>query len=81
MTLYNAFVRTKLEYCSTIWTPFYNVHIAEIENVQRKFCKYVYFKKYHAYPVQGYPQDRLLLEFNMHSLELRRNQVDDGRPD
>lgn len=38
--LYTAFGRSKLEYCSFIWNPIYNVHTNRIERVQKKFVKY-----------------------------------------
>ena len=44
LLLFNAFVRSVLEYCAVIWSPFYNIHILRIENVQGKFLKYVDFK-------------------------------------
>lgn len=34
--LYNSYVRSKLEYCSSVWCPSYNVHIKRIERVQKK---------------------------------------------
>jgi hypothetical protein len=39
-SLYVAFVRSQLEYCSTVWSPRYNVHSSRIEGVQRKFARF-----------------------------------------
>ena len=46
--LYNCFVRSILEYASTVWNPQYNVYIDNIERIQNKFlrfleCKYPSF--------------------------------------
>lgn len=37
--LYYAYVRSTLEYGSIIWIPIYQVHIDQIESVQRRFLK------------------------------------------
>jgi hypothetical protein len=42
--LYNSFVRSILEYGSTVWNPQYKKHIVCIENLQSKFNKYINFK-------------------------------------
>ena len=39
-TLYVAFVRSILEYCSVIWSPYYAVHINRIEAVQKRFLRF-----------------------------------------
>lgn len=38
-----AYVRSKLEYCSIVWSPNYSVHINSVERVQRKFTIFGYF--------------------------------------
>lgn len=72
-TLYNSYVRSRLEYASVVWAPEYNVHIESIERVQRKFLKYVSFKSDGIYPVQGVPQSQLLDRFKYASLRDRRD--------
>lgn len=42
--LYNSLVRSSLEYCCTIWSPYYEVHINRLERIQRKICNYILFK-------------------------------------
>ena len=37
LTLYNALVRSRLEYCCEIWSPHLNKDINYIENIQRSF--------------------------------------------
>ena len=39
-----AFVRSKFEYANLIWYPNYKIRTQEIENVQRRFYKYLHFK-------------------------------------
>jgi hypothetical protein len=46
-----------------------------LENIQRKFCKYLYFVKHAHYPVQSYPHTELLAEFDMCSLKVRRDYL------
>ena len=74
--LFNTFVRPVLEYAATVWNPYYKCYVDLLENVQRKFLKYLYFKKYKSYPLQGYPQTELLMEFGYLSLESRRSFFD-----
>ena len=38
--LYNALVRSRLEYCSLAWFPYYYNQMHQIENVQRRFLKF-----------------------------------------
>jgi hypothetical protein len=49
--LFTTFIRSKPEYCCLIWSPYYDTHIAALEKIQRKFCKYLYFVKHGHYPV------------------------------
>ena len=60
--LYFSFLRSKLEYASLVWQPCYNIHVTKLENVQRHFLKYLYFKT-QAYPPIGFPQADLLICF------------------
>lgn len=39
-SIYNAHVRSHLEYASVIWNPIYGVHSDKIESVQRQFVLY-----------------------------------------
>lgn len=70
--LFNAFVRSRLEYASLIWSPSYAVHINELESVLRKFLKFLAHREDGVYPEIGYPQDLLLQRFGLSSLERRR---------
>ena len=74
-SLYFAFVRSKLEYAGIIWNPYYTCHKMCIENIQRKFLKYLSFKVYGNYPRRGTSQLVLLDQFQMVSLYCRRQQA------
>lgn len=39
-TLYISYVRSILEYCSTVWSPYSVTHIERIESVQKQFLLY-----------------------------------------
>lgn len=41
---YCALVRLDIEYASIIWSPFYLIHISEIESVQKRFLSTSAFK-------------------------------------
>ena len=38
-TLYLSYCRSRMEYASIIWSPIYNIHIASLERIQRRFLK------------------------------------------
>ena len=71
--IYFAFVRSKLEYASVIWSPFYNIHSSNLERIQRRFLKFVTFMLDGSYPVRNFPQDLLLNRFGIQSLAKRRS--------
>lgn len=70
--LYASYVRSKLEYGSLIWNPYYYCHKYALESVQRKFLRFLYFKTRNNYPERGIDNDYLLQCFNLQSLEARR---------
>ena len=77
--LYNSLVRTKLEYASVVWSPTLTTHSDEIEKVQKRFLRYMYFKKhdvyphYHHHPVSSF---EIRKEFGCQTLKTRRNLFD-----
>ena len=50
----------------------YRVHISSLENVQRKFAKFLVYMLDSEYPVRGYPNDLLLERVQIASLSTRR---------
>lgn len=72
--LFFAYVRSKLEYASIIWDPLYNNKKWEIEKLQKRFLKYLYFKVEGVYPARGIDYRFYLDRFQFTSLEGRRDQ-------
>lgn len=72
MLLFNALVKSKLEYAAIIWQPGYIVHTESLENIQRRFLKFLSFKIDGQYPHIGIPQQNLLNRFSVLSLHDRR---------
>lgn len=70
MLLFNALVRNRLEYCSTVWNPYYANAVEQVERVQRKFTRMFYYKFNLGFPRPTYP-DRLK-RLRMYTLESRR---------
>lgn len=70
--LYCALVRPRVEYASIIWCPHYNIHVQNIERVQRRFLKYLSFKDDNLYPPIGFPHKELLSRHSFDALENRR---------
>lgn len=73
--LYNTLVRNRLEYCSTVWSPFYHNAIDQLERVQKKFTRMFYFKFNLGNPRPHYHVR--LKNLHMHSLESRRMENDE----
>lgn len=72
INLFNAFVRPKLEYASLVWDPGYQIHKDGIENIHRRFVKYLWYKTDSIYPNQGIQHHLLLDRFNLKDLASRR---------
>lgn len=71
-TLYYTFIRSKLEYASIIWYPYYLNLQLSIERIQRKFLKYLVFKASGTYPGRGIDYKYLLNLNGFVSLSERR---------
>ncbi|CAG5018795.1 unnamed protein product [Parnassius apollo] len=72
--LYNALVRSNLEYASVAWNPVYVVHSQRLEGIQRAFTRHL------AFITQGVshrsPYEHRLAFFKMNSLRSRRRDQD-----
>lgn len=68
--LYCSYVRSQLEYASQIWNPQYNKYIDRIENIQKRFIKYLCFKTKTAYKSENYL--KLCAKFHLLPLKTRR---------
>lgn len=64
LLLYNAFVRSNLDYASIIWSPFYSVHINSVERIQKKFLNRLKYKF------------KSITFNNIESLQMRREKRD-----
>jgi Reverse transcriptase (RNA-dependent DNA polymerase) len=71
-SLYYSFVRSKLEYASIVWYPFYQVHIVRLEAIQRRFLKFLSFRSDQVYPPIGFPHETLLMRHGFSDLSRRR---------
>ena len=68
LQLFKTYVRPKLEYATTVWSPYLKKDIELVERVQRRFTKFAFFKC--QIPFTSYA-DRLT-KVNMKSLKDRR---------
>ena len=71
--LYNAYVRNRLEYCSSVWNPYYDKYKEQLEKVQLKFTRILWYR--FKWTKTAY--DVRLKQLKMHSLETRRLQLDE----
>lgn len=71
-SLYYTLVRSRLEYCSIVWSPYYVKYVDAVEGTQRKFAKYMWFKNFHEYPARGTSNAILYDSANLKSLSVRR---------
>lgn len=72
--LYFTYVRSILEYCSSVWNPHYAIHINNIERVQKRFTRFIY-RKFHC-PNELYYEMRYV-RLDLLSLENRRLIADE----
>lgn len=72
--VYLSLVRSLLEFNSIIWSPYYQIHIRNIERVQHKFLRFINFKLH--IPIQHINYTSLLNTLKLHSLENRRKIID-----
>lgn len=73
--IYYAYVRSKVEYASSIWNPYQLKHCQQLEKIQSKFLKFLTFKETRIYPAYD-SYNAVIKNFNIQSLEQRRNIAD-----
>lgn len=70
--LYNSLVRSNLEYCASVWNPHHTIRIQQLEKVQKKYTRHVWFKLHKPY--ENY--EMRLKNLQMFTLEMRREYYD-----
>lgn len=70
IVLFNALIRSKLEYASVIWNPHYKIHTDRLERIQRNFTRFLAFKDKSCPRHTDY--NTRLQHYNIQSLECRR---------
>lgn len=70
--LYNAYVRSKLEYNAIIWNPRETLYTMMVEKVQRKFARCLYKRQYGYYPFL-YPSIFVSGMVGLDTLQFRRS--------
>ena len=73
-TLYCSLVRSKLEYCSPVWTPIYKVDLEMLEKIQKRFLRTLEFKVGHRHIIGDYSW--VMHTFNIPPLSVRRRVYD-----
>lgn len=72
ISLFNAFVRSKMEYASIVWSPYFKNHIKYLESVQTRYLRIVELRTTGIYP-KYLPRMDLLNKYHVQSLETRRD--------
>lgn len=70
IVLYNAFVRSILEFGSVVWNPHYAVHSQRVEAIQRAFTRHLAYVSGSISPQS--PYEERILHFLMNTLRDRR---------
>ena len=70
--LFNSYVRSKLEYGAIIWNPKTILYSDMLEKIQKRLLRTLFFRKHNAWPL-FISYTTQLLEFNINSLQKRRN--------
>ena len=74
--LYLAYVRSRLEFASVIWSPYQEVYIDDLESIQRQFVIYLLDSRRNATSFRLAPYEDRCKLVKLQSLELRRNLAD-----
>jgi hypothetical protein len=74
LCLFFSLVRSILEYCCPVWSPYYGIHVDSLERVQKRFL----YSLHHRHGLGRFVGDytRMLSKFGVLSLETRRKRYD-----
>lgn len=72
--LYYTFIRSILEYASSVWSPYYKQYINQIESVQHAFLRSLAYKQKN--PVLDHDYHDIMVTNDIPTLEQRRNTID-----
>lgn len=75
-TVYYAYVRSHLEYCSQIWNPSQSNHTQLLEKIQRKFTRFLFNKGLLCSSITEFHYLPILQHLNFRSLSSRRDCSD-----
>ena len=65
--MFNTYIKSKLEYCCTVWSPIQQTYINEIEKIQKTFTSKIN-------GMEGLDYHERLKKLDMYSLERRRDR-------
>jgi hypothetical protein len=74
ITLFYSLVRSVLEYCSPVWSPYYSVHINDIERAQKRCLRFLTRKFNYGRSLSNYGER--LSKFGVIPLHARRDRYD-----
>jgi hypothetical protein len=70
--LFNSYIRSRLEFASAVWNPFFKIHSDKLEKVQKKFVKTIEYRTKHKYIDYVTSMKRQ----NITTLSSRRERID-----
>lgn len=74
--LYVAYVRSRLEFASTIWNPAAQIYIDDIESIQKQFVIYLLESRANATSYRLAPYEDRCKQLKLQNLEKRRTAAD-----
>lgn len=75
-SVYNALVRSHLDYCSSIWNQPQQCFASSLEMIQRKFTRFLFYKKLIILHENEFHYIPCLQKLNLQTLENRRKRYE-----
>lgn len=76
LILFLVYVRSRLEFASTIWNPCANIYVDDIESIQKQFVIYLLDSRRNAFTYRLAPYTERCKLVDLQVLELRRKVID-----